>query len=70
MKQLTPHGKWEKWCKEVYRRSLTQAKAYMRVARDKDKLNLRRSEDLSLNEALRRLSPPKEEKPEESESSL
>jgi hypothetical protein len=55
-------GEFERWVENEYRRSLTQARAYMRVARNKNTILSHRSTDgLTLKAAIQYLAPPKEE---------
>lgn len=60
-KSRTAHGQWGSWLRQNFAGSERTAQTYMRVARNREKLNPQRAADLSLRSALRELEPPGEE---------
>jgi hypothetical protein len=63
--QRLPHGEWESWLAENFEGGRSTAYEYRRFARNKAELNVHGHGHLSLAEARRILSPPKDEDEDE-----
>jgi Protein of unknown function (DUF3102) len=68
-KQRLPHGSWGAWLAYNFQGSDRTARAYMMVSKRRAELEAKRqsSADMSLDEALRVLRPPREEAPHQAE---
>jgi hypothetical protein len=62
-KEQVSRGEWIAWVEKHFEGSLETAQVYMRLARNQENLNTYRDTNLSISEARRILSPPKEEEP-------
>lgn len=59
-KAQVPHGGWLPWLKEHCAMTERTAQGYMRVARERDRLNTQSFADLGVGEALARLAEPRD----------